>query len=142
MARGIGTLQTTDIDPTTVHDETVTVIIERGMIDVEEMTEENEMIDATGPGGPAPDIVIAGMNPAGSILHTTIDDGMLPLHRPSRTMVHRVLQGLLIRIEKKASEYRFDAYIRSYVSLTRIYLGYLPLLPASRPQQIRKHILR
>ena len=107
MARGIGTLQMTDIDPTIVHDEAVTVIIERGMIDAEEMTEE------TGLRGTAPDIVIEGTNPAESML---TDDGILPpIHRLAHIMVHHVLQSHPILIEKKASEYRPCAYIWSYI---------------------------
>ncbi len=106
MAREMGTLQMTDIDPTTVHDETVIVIIERGM------TDANEMIEGTGPGGTAPDIVIEGTNPAESILHMLTDDGVLPpIHPLVHTTAHHVLQGRQILIEKKASEYRPSAYI-------------------------------
>jgi hypothetical protein len=112
MARGIGMLQMTDIDPTTVHDEDGTVIIERGMIDVKEMTE------GTGLEGTAPDIVIEGTNPAESML---TDDGTLPPIHLAHTTVHHVLQSHPILIEKKAR--------------------YLLPLPASRPRHIRQHIL-
>ena len=106
MACGISTLQMTDIDPTTVHDEIVTAIIEQGMIDAKEMTDVNEMIEGTGLGGTTLDIVIEGMNPAESILQMLTADGPPPIHLLVHTTVHHVLQSLLILIEKKASEYR------------------------------------
>ena len=140
MAGGISTPQMIDIDPTTAHAETVTAIIEQGMIDAREMTGANEMIEGAGLGGTALDIVIEGTNPAESILHLLTDNGILPPIHLAHTTVHHVLQSLLILIEKKASEYRPCAYIRSYVSLTRIYLGYLPL-PASRPRHRIQQIL-
>lgn len=122
MARGIGMLQMTDIDPTTVHDETVTVTTERGTIDAKEMTDANEMIEGTALRGTAPDTVIEGTNPAESILHMLTGDGIPPpIHPLVHTMVHHVLQGLPIPIEKKAR--------------------YLLPLPASRPRRIRKNIL-
>jgi hypothetical protein len=113
MARGISTLRMTDIDPTIVHDETVTVteIIERGMIDAKETTDANGMIEGTGLGETAPDIVIEGTNPVESILHMLTDDGILPPIHLAHTTVHRVLRSPLILIEKKASECRPCAYI-------------------------------
>jgi hypothetical protein len=114
MARGISTHRMTDIDPTIVHDETVTVtvIIERGMIDAKETTDATEMIEETGLGGTAPDIVIEGTSPVESILHMLTDDGILlpPIHLAHIT-VHHVLPSPPILIEKKASEYRPCAYI-------------------------------
>jgi hypothetical protein len=114
MARGISTLRMTDIDPTIVHEETVTVteIIEQGMIDAKETTDASEMIEGTGLGGTAPDIVIIeGTNPVESILHMLTDDGILPPIHLAHTTVHRVLRSPLILIEKKASECRPCAYI-------------------------------
>ena len=115
MAREIGTLQMTDTDPTTVHDEAVTVTIEPGMIGAKETTEGTE------PGGIAPDIVTEGTNPAGSILHILTVDGILPpIHPLAHTTGHHVLQSHPIPIEKKASEYRTGAYIWSYLFNTHI----------------------
>jgi hypothetical protein len=111
MAGGKSTPQMIDIDPTIVHDETVTAIIEQGMIDAREMTGANEMIEGAGLGGTAPDIVIEGTNPAESILHLLTDNEILPPIHLAHTTVHHVLQSLLIRIEKKASECRSCAYI-------------------------------
>lgn len=121
MAHGIGMLQMTDIDPTTVHDESVTVTTERGMIDVQETTDAKEVIEGIGIGGTAPDTVNEGTNPAEGILHMLMDDEILPPnHLLTYTTVHHVLQGRTILIEKKAR--------------------YLLPLPASRPQHIRKHM--
>ena len=111
MACAISTLQMTDIDPTTVHAETVTAIIEQGTKDAKELTDVSEMIEGTGLGGTTPDIVIEGTNPAESILQILTVDVPPPIHPLAHTMVHRVLQGPLILIEKKASEYRPYAYI-------------------------------
>ena len=113
MACGISTLRMTDIDPTIVHDGTVTVITERGMIDAKETTDVIERIEGTGLGGTALDIVIEGTNPVESIRLILTDDAILlpPIHLAHTTTVHHVLQGPQILIKKKASEYRPCAYI-------------------------------
>jgi hypothetical protein len=101
-ARGIGVLQTTAIDLITVHDGTVIVITEQGTI------KGNETIDefGIGIGEIATGIATADTRTVEGVLPIPTGGGILLLNLPAfHPMVHLVLEGHLIPIEKRASEY-------------------------------------
>jgi hypothetical protein len=97
-------LQTAAIDLITVHDVTVTVITEQGTIEGNEMIDG--MRDELGIGEIATGIATADTRTMESVLHIPTGGGNLLLSIPAfLPMVHPVLEGHLILIEKRASEY-------------------------------------